>query len=186
MITRREFVIGVAGVTVAGAFADQKNNEKLVAPCGLYCGACPMYIATQSKDEEKIKALMKQFGRGNMPMEDILCDGCIGSGRLASFCRKCEIVACASKKAAKSKLCSDCAEFACDRIAKFNNDGMLHHAEALPNLRQVRSMGLTKWAKLEEEKWSCPKCKSRISWYDPACQKCGEKRSERLFPLRKA
>ena len=121
-----------------------------------------------------------------MPVEDMLCDGCIGGGRVAAHCRKCEILDCASKKAPKSKLCSDCSDFACDRITKFNNDGIPHHAEALSNLRQVRSMGLKKWAKLEEEKWSCPKCKSPIAWFDPACPKCGEKRSDRLFPLKKA
>ena len=186
MITRREFVIGIAGVTVAGAFADQKNNEKLVAPCGMYCGACSNYIATQQKDEKKIQELMKQYGKSNMPMEDMLCDGCIGGGRVAVHCRKCEILDCASKKAPKSKLCSDCSDFACDRITKFNNDGIPHHAEALSNLRQVRSMGPKKWAKLEEKKWSCPKCKSPIAWFDPACPKCGEKRSDRLFPLKRA
>ncbi len=187
MITRREFVIGVAGVTIASAFADQKNNEKLVAPCGLYCGACPMYIATQQKDEEKIKGMLKQFsaGKTNVAMEDMLCDGCIADGRVASFCRKCGIRDCVSQKT-KSRLCSDCSDFACDRVTKFNNDGMLHHAEALSNLRQLRSMGLTKWAKLEEQKWSCPQCKAPISWYDAACSKCGAKRSDLLFPLKKA
>ncbi len=186
MITRREFVIGIAGVTVAGAFADQRNNEKLVAPCGMYCGACSNYIATQQKDEKKIQELMKLYGKSNMPVEDMLCDGCIAGGRVAVHCRKCEILDCASKKAPKTKLCSDCSDFACDRITKFNNDGIPHHAEALSNLRQARSMGLNKWAKLEEEKWKCPKCKSPIAWFDPACPKCGEKRSDRLFPLKKA
>src|SRR5512142_369452 len=104
MITRREFVIGIAGVTVAGAFADQKNNEKLVAPCGMYCGACPLYIATQQKDDKKLQSFMK----ANMTMEDVLCDGCIGGGRVAVHCRKCEILDCTAKKAPKSKLCADC------------------------------------------------------------------------------
>ena len=182
MITRREFVIGIAGVTVAGAFADQKNNSKLVAPCGMYCGACPLYIATQQKDDKKLQSFMK----ANATMEDVLCDGCLGGGRVAVHCRKCEILDCASKKAPKSRLCADCSDFACDRITKLNNDGIPHHAEALSNLRQVRSMGPEKWAKLEEEKWSCPKCKSPIAWFDAACSKCGEKRSDRLFPLKKA
>jgi hypothetical protein len=190
MITRREFVICVAGATVASAFADQKSDEKLnvklIAPCGLYCGACPMYIATQSKDEAKIKGVMKQFGQANAPIEDMLCDGCIGGGRVAAFCRKCEITSCAAKKSPKTKVCADCPDLGCERITKFNNDGMLHHAEALPNLRQAGAMGLDKWVKLEKEKWSCPKCAAPIAWYDPACPKCGEKRSSRLFPLRKA
>jgi predicted amidophosphoribosyltransferase len=63
---------------------------------------------------------------------------------------------------------------------------MLHNAEVLSNLHQIRSVDLKKWAKLGEEKLSCPKCQSPIAWYDPACLKCGEKRSERLFPLKKA
>jgi hypothetical protein len=63
--------MGIAGATVAGALADPKNNEKLVAPCGLYCGACPMYIATQQKDDRHIQALMKQFGKANIAMEDV-------------------------------------------------------------------------------------------------------------------
>jgi hypothetical protein len=186
MITRREFVIGIAGVTVAGAFAEQQGEERLIASCGIYCGACSMYIVTQSKDEAKIKALMKQYGKADAPIEDMLCDGCLGGGRLAVHCRKCEYRDCASKKAPKSKVCSDCPDLACDRITKFNNDGIPHHAEALSNLRQARSMGLKQWAKLEKEKWSCPKCKSPIAWFDAACPKCGEKRSDRLFPLKRA
>jgi hypothetical protein len=129
---------------------------------------------------------MKQYGKANAPMEDMLCDGCIGGGRVAVHCRKCDILDCATKKAPKSRVCSDCPDFACDRITKFNNDGIPHHAEALSNLRQARSVGLKKWVKLEKEKWSCPKCKSPIAWFDPACPKCGEKRSDRLFPLKKA
>lgn len=187
MITRREFVIGVAGVSVAGAsiegaFAAQRT-EKLIASCGLYCGACPMYLATQQKDEQKIRALMKQYGKADSPMEDMLCDGCIAGGRVASFCRKCDIRDCAAKKASKSTLCSDCPDLACERITKFTNDGIPHHREAMPNLRQLHSVGLTKWAKLEREKWSCPKCKGSIAWYDAVCPKCDEKRSERLFSL---
>jgi hypothetical protein len=54
----------------------------------------PMYIATQQKDDKKIQALMKQFGKENMAMEDLLCDGCIGGRRVAAFCRKCEILDC--------------------------------------------------------------------------------------------
>ena len=70
--TRREFVKGVACAAVAGSIACLKasaaempqnpdSNENLVAPCGLYCGACPMYLATQDKDEQKIKDLVQQF-----------------------------------------------------------------------------------------------------------------------------
>jgi hypothetical protein len=188
MITRREFVKGVAGVTVAGVFVEAPaNGEDLVASCGLYCGACPMYLSTQSKDDQRVKALFKQFSSGNMSfkMEDLLCDGCRGNGRLATFCRKCAIRESAAAKT-KTKLCSDCSDFACSRITNFNNDGMLHHSEVLANLRQLKSMGLNNWAKYEEARWGCPQCKGRIAWYDAACPKCTAPRSDRLFPLKKA
>jgi hypothetical protein len=187
MITRREFVKGVAGVAVAGTFLDSGNKENLVAACGLYCGACPMYLATQEKNPERMESLQKQFGGRKIQLstEDLLCDGCLGKGRLASFCRKCQIRESAANKT-KTGRCSECSDFACSRITSFNNDGMLHHAEVLENVRQLRAMGIKEWAKHEEDRWSCPKCKRAISWYDPVCPKCGTARSDKLFPLKKA
>jgi hypothetical protein len=187
MITRREFVKGVAGVAVTGALLEKSNGEDLVASCGLYCGACPMYLATQNKDEQRVKTLMQQFSSGKMnwKMEDLLCDGCRGNGRLATFCRKCAIRESAAAKT-KTKLCSECPDYSCSRITAFNNDGMLHHAEVLANLRQLKAVGLKEWAKREEERWACPQCRGRIAWYEAACPKCSTPRSDRLFPLKKA
>jgi hypothetical protein len=193
--TRREFVKEVAGAAVAGALIGleatgkeaPKGGERLVAPCGLYCGACPMYIATQENNEQKRKELMQRFSSGQMKMswEDIQCDGCIAGGRVASFCRKCAMRECAEKKTDVT-WCSDCKESPCSRVTSFNNDGMLHHAEVLENLRHMKEVGVKEWAKSEEERWRCPQCRGTITWYDATCSHCGAKRSERLFPLKKA
>ncbi len=187
MITRREFVVGIAGAAVAGKLTAAETKENLVAPCGLYCGACPMFLASQEKDDQKLKAVLQQFssGKTQLSLDDLRCDGCIANGRVASFCRRCQIRDCASKKT-KSSRCSECSDFACSRITSFNNDGMLHHAEVLENLRQLRGMGIKEWARHELERWSCPQCKSPIAWYDAECPKCKAKRSDRLFPLKKA
>jgi hypothetical protein len=199
-ITRRDFVIGVTAATVGCAClkldcfsahameskqgAEQKN-ENLVAPCGLYCGACPMYIATQSNDKAKLDAMLKQFSAGPMKlkMEDIVCDGCIGKGRVASFCRDCAMRKCALGKEGVTR-CSDCKEEPCDKVTKFNNDGMTHHGEVLKNLDGIKKMGIEKWAKSEKERWSCPKCGLPIAWYDSKCSGCGAARSDKLFTLR--
>lgn len=209
--SRREFVREIAGTAVAGvlvsapcmchAFAAQAQDnaggdakkgtegttEKLVAPCGLYCGACPMYLATQENSQQRLDSMMKQFSAGKMQMklEDIQCDGCIGGGRVATFCRKCGIRSCAESKTDVTR-CSDCAEFPCARITGFNNDGMTHHSEVLENLRQLRQMGIGKWTRFEEDRWRCPQCKEKLSWYDKACQKCGTQRSDKLFRLKQA
>jgi len=191
MITRREFVAGVAcataAVKLAGQETEAERNENLVATCGLYCGACPMYLATQEKDAERLASMQKQFGGAlsKMPPEDLLCDGCLGGGRLASFCRKCDMRDSATAKT-KTRRCSECAEFACSRITGFNNDGMLHHSEVLENLHQLRATGIREWAKHEEERWRCPKCRAKLSWYESECPKCKAPRSDKLFPLKKA
>jgi hypothetical protein len=160
------------------------GNESLVAVCGLYCGACPMYLATQSNDEQQLLTLLKRFSSGQLKlgMEDILCDGCLGNGRVASFCRSCAIRECPTNKPDVTR-CSDCSDFECPRITDFNNDGMLHHAEVLDNLRSIRKLGIGKWAKYEQERWSCPQCSQTVSWYDSQCSACGAARSKLLFQL---
>lgn len=195
--SRREFVRTVAGAAVIGSIAGldvitarasgaPENGELLVAPCGLYCGACPMYLATRDKDEAKIKALLKQFSArdSSMTLADVQCDGCIGGGRVATFCRKCSMRECAETKPGVTR-CADCGDFPCKRVTDFNNDGMAHHAEVLENCRGLREKGIAPWTRYEEERWSCPGCRARISWYDPKCPSCGAARSGRLFPLRR-
>jgi hypothetical protein len=184
----RALTLSAQNPAVTGAQkAVEGSGERLVAPCGLYCGACPMYLASQDKDEQKMKMLMQQFAGGKMQLkqEDLLCDGCIANGRVASFCRKCAIRACAEGKSNVTR-CSDCSDFPCSRITNFNNDGMQHHSEVLSNLRQLREKGIKEWTKYEQDRWRCPQCRTSLSWYDKACAKCGAKRSDRLFPLKQA
>ena len=189
MITRREFVAGVACCAavagkLAGQEADVSKNENLVAPCGLYCGACSMYLATQENNEQR---LAYGFGAGPMKLslENLRCDGCLGGGRLPGHAQRCAIKECAAVKS-KTLRCSDCTEFPCGRITDFNNSGMLHHAEVLSNLRQLRATGIKEWVKREEERWQCPECRTAFSFYEPECSKCKAPRPDKLFPLKNA
>ena len=191
MITTREFCAGVACcAAVAGKLMGQENgsstNEKLVAPCGLYCGACPMYLATQENDAQR---LASRFGAGSKQpakppsLENMKCDGCLGGGPTPAHVPKCAIKLCAAEKT-KIGVCSECAEFPCGRISDFNNDGMQHHSEVLANLRQMKAMGLKDWARYEEDRWKCTKCGAKFSWYEAECIKCKNPRSDKLFPLK--
>ena len=178
MITRREFVCGVACAAAAGNLIGQEagasNNEKLVAPCGLYCGACSAYLATHEN----------RAGTGKAKGPVMQCDGCLGDGRLPPHASKCEIRECAATKT-KTRRCSECEEFPCSLITNFNNDGVPHHGEVLENLRQMRAMGIREWTKHEEDRWGCPKCRTKLSWYDAECPNCKTTRSTKLFPLKK-
>jgi hypothetical protein len=184
-LTRRDLMRGAlgAGITLAGigsgkitGNADEdegsKGKEHLAAACGTYCGACPSYIARHSEDE--------RVRRPN-PWGD--CDGCLGGGKLAAHCRACGIRLCAANKEPEAR-CTDCEELPCYRLTSLiNAGGYPHRKEYLPNLEGIREMGVREWARNEEERWRCPRCRLPMSWYDTECARCGEPRSETLFLL---
>jgi hypothetical protein len=208
-ITRRKFVKGVAGAAVCCAcfpldslaasgedkMKDGKGKEHLAAACGTYCGACTAYLAKHGDDEHKKLIQQKKSSsrptraqRGIPPsnwMDGLLCDGCLSGGQLAGHCQRCNIRLCALEKQSNSR-CSDCEDLPCFRIKNLINMGRyLHRDEYLPNLKKIREMGVQEWVKYEEERWLCPNCGLPMRWYDAECIRCGEPRSERVFPLSK-
>ena len=161
-----------------------KGKELLVALCGTYCGACFAYLAKNSEDEQIRNKIQNELSSGPMKLdiENFGCDGCLSNGKIAAHCQNCAMRKCAANKQGVTR-CSDCKDFPCSLITDFNNDGRLHHAELLKNLRKIREMGVQKWVKYEEERWRCPQCHLPLSWYDSECAGCGTPRPKRLFPL---
>ena len=168
-------------------------KDHLAGACGIYCGACPAYIAQHSDDEQIKKRLQKRLSSGPIKaqkgippsnwMDGLLCDGCCSGGKLAPHCQMCNIRLHALNKQNNSR-CSDCEELPCYRITNLiNMGGYLHRKEYLPNLKKIREMGVKEWVKKEEERWRCPKCGLPMSWYDMECAGCGDPRSDKLFPL---
>ncbi len=49
------------------------TDSNLVSACGLYCGTCGVYIATQANDTKKILYYAKVLSQSYV---DTLCDGC--------------------------------------------------------------------------------------------------------------
>jgi hypothetical protein len=200
-ITRRMFCNRLAGAAVTGAFIGLKasaspnpqqkgeavkDGERLVAVCGTYCGACPMYINNRQGDKQKVKEMFERYAGAPMRMDlkNLVCDGCLAGGNLAGHCKNCKMRLCAKDKSGITR-CSDCPDFPCSLMTDFFSDGKLHHAELLGNLRNLQKMGIKDWTKTEQDRWTCPECNNPLSWYDPACSNCGTKRSERLFALKK-
>ncbi len=209
-ITRRGFVKGVTGVALCCtcfplnrlAAAEVKEEIKvndsnpkigLAGACGIYCGACPAYLATHGEDEQmKIKrqkissSVPSKSAKGIPPsnwMNGLVCDGCVSGGRLAGHCQMCNIRLHALETQENSR-CSHCKDLPCNRITNLiNMGGFLHRREYVPNLKKIHDMGLDRWIKYEEERWRCPKCGLPMSWYDAECIRCGEPRSGRLFAL---
>jgi len=91
------------------------EKRALIAPCGLYCGECPLYLA-HIDDSLRNKIAENQ----GIPAEDVfVCKGCramkgiiaISSGETA-----CETYTCAMNDK-KVEFCYECADFPCLKLA---------------------------------------------------------------------
>lgn len=171
---------------------DGKGNVHLAAVCGTYCGACPAYIAKHGEDDEirtkRRELLLSSPANASKRIPEpswvdgIRCDGCLSGGEIPEHCQDCSMKLCVAEKQDIDR-CSDCEELPCYRIADMINTGLLHRAEYPANLAKIRDMGVEEWVKHEEERWRCPHCRLPLSWYDARCPRCGEARSDCLFPL---
>lgn len=159
------------------------SEEHLVTVCGLYCGACALYRALHEPDPVKKKTTLKVIAeRYGAPAEEIECDGCLAGGKLAPYCRNCQILHCATAREGVTR-CADCADFPCDIITSFNNDGMRHHAEVLDSIREQQKIGVQAWLEKQDKRWRCPQCGTPSSWYARTCDKCGTQQPYRLPSL---
>ena len=102
-------------------------NRDFVAPCGLYCGVCAIYIAHRDNNEKFKERLVKLYqgaisDKGTLPnsetlsVTDIKCKGCLSDERFM-HCQQCEIRSCAMDKGYEG--CHQCAEFPCQYVENF-------------------------------------------------------------------
>ena len=161
------------------------SKKHLAANCGLYCGACSLYRARRDKKPQFIDEIMKAIGNKlpvtdkEINLNDIDCDGCLAGSRLTPYCQDCKIRLCVEKNPDIGH-CTECKDFPCALIMDFNNDGMPHHAEAIKNLIDIRSIGIENWISKQEKRWQCPKCGTAIHWYSRTCEKCKTLQDDRL------
>jgi hypothetical protein len=92
-----------------------------IAVCGLDCGACPAYKATQKNDDAERKKVAERWSKDygvDVKAEDINCNGCTSkTGPYFSHCNVCEIRKCGFEQGVEN--CAHCGDYACDRITKF-------------------------------------------------------------------
>jgi hypothetical protein len=96
--------------------------NQMIACCGLVCGTCDAFLATQNNDEKKKAAVARlwseQFHMDLKP-EDVACDGCQSEGsRLSGYCRICQLRVCARGKGIAN--CALCDDYACEKLKKFH------------------------------------------------------------------
>jgi len=157
---------------------DEIKNKELMAPCGLYCGACGVYIATRDNNE-KFRSVMGNL-YGTKP-EETACLGCMQPDPpklLYGFCQNCQIRNCIREKEYYS--CHQCDEWPCDLINNFGLvTGVNVMKRTIPIWREkVAEMGDEKgseeWAHSECERYHCPTCGDPLFRGAQRCRNCKE------------
>ena len=157
--------------------------EKLIAPCGLYCGACSIRLAGKRGDLKLLKQIAEVLTiQQGQPIQakDLACDGCLSNEVVAVVCRNCELRACALQKGFRH--CSECPDLPCKQLADFSKDGLPHHGEVLENIHRQRKIGFDSWAEEQRLRWRCPKCGGDVDWYAGQCYECAAMLAPQFSP----
>lgn len=153
-------------------------NPNFLAPCGLYCGVCAIYMAERdnnNKLKEKLVELYKGNapGKGTLPgsegltVEGIRCKGCLSEDRFM-HCEQCKIRACTIQRGYQG--CHQCEEFPCGHIEDFPMTvGKKVILRAVPYRRKV---GTEKWVLEEEARYLCPQCGNKLFRGAMRCNEC--------------
>jgi len=163
---------------------EEMKDKNLMAPCGLYCGACGVYIATRDKNE-KFKEIM-----GNLygtKAEDTECYGCMQSEpakKLYGYCTTCAIRNCVRVKGYYS--CHQCGQWPCSTIENFGiATGVQVMKRTIPIwCAKVAELGDEKgsveWARAELERYHCHACGKPLFRGAKRCRACKEDVAEVL------
>jgi len=146
---------------------EKLTDRNLVSACGLYCGACGIYIATQENDTDKILHYAMVL---NQSFDDTLCDGCAAERKSLHCSKMCTFIDCKQRK--EVAFCTDCKEFPCQALIEFKSK-MPHRTEIINSLNRMNEIGIEKWLIEMEDYFSCSQCNTANSAYHLTCRKCG-------------
>lgn len=128
-----------------------------LAPCGVYCGACPSFNKTCFGCSSEINEQTRSKSRS----------GCI--------IRKCCYII------KKQSLCVECEEFPCSKINKkllstHKGDPKYKYRYEIPEESiKLKDMGLENYLIYQKKRWTCPSCGGIVYFYHYTCSQCGKK-----------
>ena len=139
-------------------------QRELVAPCGLYCGACAIrgaYLSDDAAFKDKVAA-----GYG-VKVEDLRCEGCLSENPFL-YCRTCSIKTCATEKGYEG--CFQCSDFPCSHVENFPFPA--GKAVILAAVPEWKELGTEKWVEAQKKRYTCTACGSPLFRGSKRCRKC--------------
>lgn len=141
-------------------------NTDLLAPCGLYCGICGVYMASRDNNQKLKEKLAAAYG---VTPEQIDCNGCMSDKKFV-YCQACNIRSCVMDK--KYEGCHQCNDFPCKFIDNFPVP--VGKKVILRSIPARRELGTEKWVAEEENRYSCPHCGNQLFRGARRCGSCKE------------
>lgn len=115
---------------------NRQNRLNLVAPCGIDCGICELYL---SRDNAQLKAALVGVG---IPEAVLPCNGCRDNqGHCPIMSGQCATWSCVESHQVHT--CGDCPEFPCEMLnpAADGADKLPHNLKVF-NLATIKKSGI--------------------------------------------
>ena len=133
----------------------RKNKIAELAPCGVYCGACPSFNKS--------------------------CKGCSSSDKNQKRKSKfnCRIRTCCYQTK-HLNYCVECDSFPCPTINKkllrthLGKPQFTYRHEIVEIVKNMKTMGLKNYSAFQKQRWQCKLCGGTVQFYYYKCNTCGQ------------
>ena len=130
-------------------------DTKLIAPCGINCGACVAFFGYTMGGKKRKHS----------------CSGCCSRDGLCAFIKKrCD-------KLAKKQIqyCFECSDFPCATLRTLDERYLEKYGFSLvENLKYILKNGIKEFLKYEQERWKCLACGGIICVHNKRCYSCNK------------
>jgi hypothetical protein len=131
-----------------------QTDVMLIAPCGMNCRLC------------------RTYSREKKP-----CPGCGGDDSVKTKVGvDCRIKNCEKIVNGKTEYCFACDSFPCGRLNHLDERYSTKYGMSMiDNLESIKKLGIRRFVREENKRWTCPECGNMICVHVPQCLYCGDK-----------
>ena len=141
-----------------------QEQLNLVAPCGIYCGICPIYIADKGNHIHLKEVLAAEF---KIAVNEIKCDGCLSDNPFVN-CSTCAVRDCIIAKRIEG--CYKCDDFPCSIIEEMPD--AIGKQVILRSVPLLRKLGIERFIEEETKHYQCPYCGHQLFMGVKRCRNC--------------